>query len=459
MNLRSPFETQNILKWLLCFFPFLLCSQTLDVSLNTKPSLCSSYISRIYTDPSEWNWRYFEELRSILEFDLNTGGYTKIAATQELLEDLCQKFDTHQSFPLEQWKKEQISSAIYLSVEQKRLSIVVFNIEKESFKRYPDIFLSGEISTDRRQIHKLADTLHQDLFGAAGISSLKIMYTQRYKNTDTTEGLDYLSEIHLCDADGANSRQVTSKKGYCMSPGFLKLSTQDLAFYYVFNDAGQSKIYRGSLTNPDGDMLVSLRGNQALPALSKSGHMMAFITDVAGRPDLFIQHFDSKYRQAGKARQLYSSPRGTQASPTFNPNGKEVAFVSDKDGSPRIYVINIPSPKDTHRPRPRLLTLKYKDNTCPSWSPDGKKLAYSAKIDGVRQICLYDFAKEEEIQLTFTPEMKENPSWAPNSLHLIYNTESEESCELYLIHLTDPNPVQISKGFGQKRFPCFEIRH
>lgn len=87
-----------------------------------------------------------------------------------------------------------------------------------------------------------------------------------------------------------------------------------------------------------------------------------------------------------------------------------------------------------------------------------KKLAYAAKTDGVRQIWIYDFESGEEKQLTTGPETKENPAWAPDSIHLIYNTETDGSSELYLINLLQPDPAQISKGPGQKRFASWETR-
>jgi TolB protein len=74
----------------------------------------------------------------------------------------------------------------------------------------------------------------------------------------------------------------------------------------------------------------------------------------------------------------------------------------------------------------------------------------------VRQIWIYDFSTNEEWSLTTGTENKENPAWAPDSLHLIYNTETKDASELYLIDLHSQEPVRINLGFGQKRFASWE---
>ncbi len=438
--------------------PFFLLSAApeLEVRLETRSSAKPVYLSRIYLEPSETDWRYFDELRTVLEFDLSNSGFCSLAAKQDELEKAFGFPDVRSSFDISLWKKERIPFAIAIQSFQKRFSATVFNTENGTYKKYPDVSLSGQIEEDRRRIHRLFDSLQKDIAGVEGIASLRILYTQRTRNHQ--KGADWVSEIWVSDSDGSNARQITHENSYCLSPGFFPKTSPDLEFYYVSEKSGQAKIYRSSLSTPHPQPLVDLRGNQALPSLSPKATQIAFITDVAGRPDLFVQNFDSKGRQQGKARQLYSSSRATQASPTYSPDGKQIAFVSDKDGPPRVYLLNAAGPKETQRPSPRLLTKKNRENTSPSWSPDGSKLAYSAKVDGVRQIWIYDFATEEERQITFGPETKENPSWAPDGFHLLYNTESNDVCELYLIHLNGGEPVQISKGLGQKRFAAWEPR-
>jgi TolB protein len=413
--------------------PLFLLGQHLEVQLHTRSPLPPIYLSSLHGNPLA------EEMRAVLEFDLNAGGLGAVISGREDLEA--------SPFDLAAWRKAKIPFCVTLRLLPHGLEVTAFNIEQGSSKKY------GPIPLHRKEIHRLADALHKDLFGKEGIASLRLIYAHRSKNK-TKEGLDYLSEIWVSDADGANAKQVTFDHNYCLSPFFIPNRAD--AFGYVSEKSGQSKIYRASLSHPESELMVDLRGNQALPALSKRGNQLAFITDAAGRPDLFIQHFDSKGRAFGKARQLYSAPRATQATPTFSPDGKKVAFVSDKDGPPRIYVLSVMQPKE--KVRPQLITKVNRENTSPCWSPDGTKLAYSAKVDGVRQIWVYDFETDQETPLTSGPETKENPSWAPDSFHLVYNTESEESSELYLVHLNQGEPLKISSGPGQKRFASWEPR-
>ncbi len=425
----------NFISFLL--FPFLLIGQELEVHLATRSLLKPIYLSSFGSD--------FEEWRRILEFDLNANGFCSVVQKRNDLEEMLHFPDVRANFNLAAWRKEKIRFCLVACVSQNQLELTAFNIEQGTSKKYSPILL------ERKAIHRFADALQKDLFGKEGIASLRLIYTQRTKN-GTEKGHEWLSEIWISDSDGANARQITSENSYCLSPYFLPNRTDE--FFYVSEKSGQSKIYRASLSNPKGQLMVDLRGNQALPSLSKKGTQIAFITDAAGRPDLFIQNLDEKGCAIGKARQLFSSPRATQATPTYSPEGKQIAFVSDKDGPPRIYAIDI----GAESPRPRLLTKKNRENTSPAWSPDGTKLAYSAKVDGVRQIWVYDFLTEEETPLTTGSGIKENPSWAPDSFHLVYNTENEEGCELYLIHLNGGEPIQITKGPGQKRFASWELR-
>ncbi len=441
------------MKWfrLLLFLKICLNAHEIEIALKTKREKPLVYLTQIHLPSSEYDWRYFEELREVFHFDLDHSGFMSLMPSNVEWEESISWSDIRSHFDLGKWKARKASYVIAVQEVKNRLQVIVFDCMKGTSKKYLDLALVGKLEQDRREIHRIADAIQKDLFGVEGIASSKILYSKRYKLNDA-----WNSEIWICDSDGANSSSVIADQGYCVCPHFFPtaMGLQN-HFYYISFEGGQSKIYSSSLETKEKQMVVSLRGNQVLAAMNQQGNLIAFITDIAGRPDLFVQPINTQGKSVGRPRQLFSAPRATQASPTFSPNGKEVAFVSDRDGPPRIYVMTVSNPKDTKKAQPRLLTRRNRENTSPVWSPDGKKLAYSAKVDGIRQIWVYDFETDEETPVTTGPLNKENPSWAKDNVHLVYNTEDDDVCELYRIHIEDKEPVLILAGSEQKRFPSW----
>jgi len=401
-------------RLILLLLTFTAFAAEIEIRLPTASPIKPAVVFPFTRENTDLDEQYLETLRNIFVFDINTGGFLSVQSSGE------HKFQG--------------------KVSSKQLEMTVGK------KTYP-VSLTGKLDADRKTIHRLSDQLHKDLFQSEGVASLRLIYSVRDKDPSN----QWVSEIWMQEADGAGAKRLTFENTYCITPSFYPHTAglTDPPFVFVSYKGGQSKIYRAK-SSAKPESLIELRGSQLLPALNRQGTHVAFISDAAGRPDLFIQALDGSL----KAKQLFSAPRASQASPAFSPDGRKIAFVSDKDGSPRIYCMEVVS----KRTRVQLITQKNRENTSPSWSPDGKKLAFSAKVDGIRQIWLYDFETGEESPLTTGPINKENPSWAPDSLHLVFNTDEDEEGELFLMNLHQKETVQITRGSGQKRFASWETR-
>lgn len=384
---------------------FSLNAEEIRVELTTQSKLTDLYFAPVEDS-------YLKKLTSILAFDLGHSGYYKLADTE-------------------------IGCVIKMTKGENTINLQVGN------KKMDGIAITGDLEHDRRLIHRLSDAILKELLGVKGVADTRILYSCKPNN-------EYKAEIWECDWDGGNPKQVTQEHNYSIHPVYIS----GLNYLYVNYKNGQPKIYVSNLKNTTGKPLLDLKGNQLLPAISKQKDTLAFISDAAGRADLFIHKLDANGMLVGKPQQLYSYPGSTQASPTFSPDGGQIAFVSDKDGTPRIYII--PSQTSNNkRAKPILISKQNRENTCPNWSPDGKKIAYSAKTNGVRQIWIYDFETEQELQLTTGPGNKENPCWAPDSLHLVFNSTDPGSSELFLVNLNQPEAVRITKGSGIKHYPTW----
>ncbi|MBN2480050.1 MAG: Tol-Pal system protein TolB [Parachlamydiales bacterium] len=436
---------------------FLFATEEIEVSLETKNPLMPLYNSQFTYEKSSFSKDYQNQLKEIFDFDLNMSGLLKIIKNEKVKDKQLSLFNFESCFENAFWQNQKIAFVIKNELIDKKLKSYIYNVEKSYLKSF-ETSLSGNVFEDRKKLHELTDNIVESFFGTKGIASSKIIYTVRSENSDPAINQNWISEIWICDYDGKNAKQITNSKNYFVHPIFVPNNNNILDEYlYVSYVTGQPKIHIAKINGFETSPFIDLRGNQLLPAISNNFDKIAFISDAAGRPDIFMHAIDKNRKPIGKPIQLFSYPRATQASPCFSNDGSKLAFVSDKDGTPRIYIINITDAIITKkRPLAHLITKKNRQNVTPCWSKDGNKLAYSAKTDGVRQIWIYDFNEDMEWQLTRGPQNKENPIWAPNSMHIIYNTEDKNEAELYLININQKKPIKISSGKGRKRFPYFQ---
>lgn len=441
-----------IFHFIIFLFSFSLFAESdpIIVRLATESQLMPLYLGKISDEGSGLDAHYVNQLEGILRFDLNYNGMTKVLDAQSSLDSLCANNTFAEPKCLTVWRGKNIYFVVVATIKEKVLSAQMLLVNNQTAKSVANIPLTGSISEDRREIHKLSNAIYKALFDAEGIATTRILYTVKNGN---------LSEVWEADYDGANARQITHENALCVHPIYMppKAGFSSGSFFFVSYKSGQPKIFLASLKEGKPRRLTLLKGNQLMPAISRQRDKVAFISDVAGNPDLFLQDFQPEKGAIGKPRQIFASPRSTQGCPTFNPDGSRLAFVSNKDGVPRIYVMEVPSIEVTNIKdiRATLVTKRNVECTAPSWSPDGTKLAYSSMTNGTRQIWIYDFDAKMDTQLTQGVGHKENPVWAPNSTHLIFNSSGRGTSELYLINLNQAEAVKITQGKGDKRFPSW----
>ncbi len=440
------FDMMRILfLFFLCYAP-LFAEEEIVVHVSSADRLATLSLNPIQDRGAHLEKSYLNSLEKILHFDLSHNGRTDVVKAK------C----SGSLLDREKWRQSGVDYAVEVIAAKNALSIKALNVRTGSVKKLDGISLSGSLNEDRLKMHQVADAIHQAFFHEPGIATTRVLYTLRTRKSTTST--QWVSEVWECDYDGGNTKQITQDGHLCVTPIYLpsEKGKHCQNFLFVSYKIGQPKIYSSHTQHGSSKRLTYLKGNQLMPSISPKQDTIAFICDVSGNPDLFIQDFSLEKGVIGKPRQIFSAPSAAQGSPTFSPDGNQIAFVSNKDGSARIYTMSVPDKNTRDITGPRLISRQNRDNTSPAWSPDGKKLAYCSSTKGVRQIWVYDFEKGEETQLTDGPTHKENPAWAPNSLHLVFNSATATHAELYLINLNQKKAVKISSGAGEKRFPAWE---
>lgn len=440
----------------LIIFSFSAAEETIYVELETESPLLPLYLSPMYDQTAGFEAGYLEKLRQVLAYDLNYNGMTYVVDGTKGQGALLQKVPFEEKGDKADLEKLKAYFVVKVRVKNKKLGARLIVVNSNAMKEVDGLSLTGDLSKDRRQMHALADLIHKHLFGSDGVASTHILFTKKIKGPK-----EWVSEVYEADWDGANVRAVTQGAGYVVTPAYVppKAGFTAGAFFYVSYKNGQPKIYYSSLNQFSPVRFSLLKGNQLMPALSCQRDKVAFICDVTGNPDLFLQPIKPDGTPNGKPSQIFATHKATQGTPTFSPDGSKVAFVSNKDGSPRIYIMKIPAPGTALKNVKAELISRYnKESTAPAWSPDGKKIAYTALTEGTRQIWIYDLDKRKERQLTRGPGHKENPSWAPDSLHLTFNAMNKNVADIYILNLNQPQAIKITNGIGDKRFPAWEPR-
>ncbi len=126
--------------------------------------------------------------------------------------------------------------------------------------------------------------------------------------------------------------------------------------------------YRSLLAGRHVERITDRSMNTRAPALSPSGHEIAFVKRLSpSNTDVFVQHL-----KGGRPVNVTGDHPGEDGEPAFSPDGSLLAFHSDRDGG-GLFVVE----SDGGDPR-RLSTFGHD----PAWLPDGRRVVFATTATG-----------------------------------------------------------------------------
>jgi len=251
----------------------------------------------------------------------------------------------------------------------------------------------------RLTAHRIADRIYEKLTGERGVFATRIAYVVQTSRNSW--------ELHVADADGANSQAALRSREPIISPAW---APDGIRLAYVSFETGKPVVYVHTVTTGERKAVANFRGSNSAPAWSPDGRSLAVTLTREGNSQIFLMNADGS-----NVRRLTQSS-GIDTEPVFSPDGQSIFFTSDRGGGPQIY--RMPA---SGGPAQRM-TFGGDYNISPRLSPDGKLMAYVARRSGRFQVMVHDLVSGTDSPVTDTAR-DESPSFAPNGRLLLYATE------------------------------------
>jgi TolB protein len=150
------------------------------------------------------------------------------------------------------------------------------------------------------------------------------------------------------------------------------------------------------------------------------------------------------------ARRLTTDP-ALDLSPSWSADGRRIAFVSDRAGSPQVYLMNADGSGV------RRLTFQGNYNQTPQWSPRGDLIAFTAR-DERKVFDLFAIGVDSGKVNRLTQDQgrtNEDLSWAPNGRLVVFRSDRSGASQLVVSDPKGDRQTAVAGGTGDLSAPAW----
>lgn len=167
---------------------------------------------------------------------------------------------------------------------------------------------------------------------------------------------------------------------------------------------------------------------------------------VSARGDIFSAPIEK-----GPTRNLTHSSGAHDKWPTWSPDGSQVAFISDMSGEEELYL----QPQDGSRPAEQITHGGAAMRYAPEWAPDGKRIAFSDK-DGKLYVLTLADRKIVEIADSIRGQIR-NYAWSPRGNYLAFTLPNENPfSSVYIWSAADNQRRRVTDEYFNSTNPAWD---
>lgn len=315
-------------------------------------------------------------------------------------------------------------------------ALVTGSVQKLDDGRFEVRFRLWDVATDKELVthgyivapadirlaaHYIADMIFEKLIGQPGPFASQIAFVSK-------QGAQHV--LYVADSDGERARALLTSNQPIISPTW---SPDGSKLAYVSFELKKPVIYEHILATGQRNVLANYKGSNSAPAWSPTGGKMLATLSLSGLSQIYA--IDGR----GGSPDRLTRTAGIDTQAKFSSDGQYIYFVSDRGGNPQIYRMPA-SGGNAER-----VTFNSSYSVDPALSPDGKWLAYTGRENGRFNIQLLNLQTGAVSRLTDT-SYDSNPSFAPNSLLIMYATKLNGKDVLMTTTLDGQVRTRLSPG-------------
>jgi TolB protein len=373
------------------------------------------------------------EIREILSRDLSVLGYFKLQSANSFIESPSQSglkpvlpgVENSNGFLWESWKSIGTDFLIRLGFDINGsdlvLDVYAYHVPKAEVilaQKY-----SGPLLDMRRIMHRIADDF---VFKVSGQKT----FLTKHLVVAASPPQSKSRELYIMDWDGQNKKQLTQHRTVTLSPAWSH-DGKKIAYtaFMQRKSTGERNpdLYLYNLETQKSQVVSYRKGMNSGAHFEKNGHLLITISG-GDHPDIY--RVDT---QGQIIKKITHGPLGSMnVEPALSPDGQILAFSSDRAGRPMIYIA------DREGQNPKRLTFAGTFNAAPSWSPDGKILAFSGWAEKAFDIFTIDVQGQNLKRITqfMKPHGRqashENPDFSPDGRVIVYTSNRTGSSQLFM---------------------------